>query len=277
MDSLTAAAARALAAGDPLGALNQVALRDDPPALALRGIAMAQLGDLVRRGRDRARLARPGLAREGARRRAGDARSLRRPGQRRARAVSRGPASPPDRAHPRSRTYACRPRPRAPASRVADRPRAGDRGDRDSTTPDAGGGRGARSGQARRAPRTHPGADRGGRERVPRSEHAGRAPDRERRGAGAPARGGGGGAGVEGLRGGRVPPCRARPRPGGLARTASGAVRAGPRPGKRGRETSRGTPSSRARSGRSAPTSRIAPGCGSRWGGCGGCCARWPT
>ena len=41
-------AARALAAGDPLGALNLVALRDDGPGLALRGIAMAQLGDLVR-------------------------------------------------------------------------------------------------------------------------------------------------------------------------------------------------------------------------------------
>jgi hypothetical protein len=48
MDSLITAAARALAAGDPLGALKRVALRDDPPALALRGIAMAQLGDLVR-------------------------------------------------------------------------------------------------------------------------------------------------------------------------------------------------------------------------------------
>ncbi len=48
MDSLVSAAARALAAGDPLGALNQVALRDDPSSLALRGIAMAQLGDLVR-------------------------------------------------------------------------------------------------------------------------------------------------------------------------------------------------------------------------------------
>ncbi|HEY3836393.1 MAG TPA: helix-turn-helix domain-containing protein [Bryobacteraceae bacterium] len=48
MDSLINAAARALAAGDPLGALKRVALRDDPPALALRGIAMAQLGDLVR-------------------------------------------------------------------------------------------------------------------------------------------------------------------------------------------------------------------------------------
>ena len=55
MDSLIAAAARALAAGDALSALKRVALRDDPPALALRGIAMAQLGehprarDLLRR------------------------------------------------------------------------------------------------------------------------------------------------------------------------------------------------------------------------------------
>jgi hypothetical protein len=48
MDSLITAAARALAAGDPLGALQRVALRDDAPALALRGIAMAQLGDFVR-------------------------------------------------------------------------------------------------------------------------------------------------------------------------------------------------------------------------------------
>jgi hypothetical protein len=48
MDSLITAAARALATGDPLGALNRVALRDDAPALALRGIAMAQLGDLTR-------------------------------------------------------------------------------------------------------------------------------------------------------------------------------------------------------------------------------------
>jgi tetratricopeptide (TPR) repeat protein len=48
MDSLITAAARALARGDLLGALNRVALRDDAPALALRGIAMAQLGDLVR-------------------------------------------------------------------------------------------------------------------------------------------------------------------------------------------------------------------------------------
>ena len=48
MDSLITAAARALAMGDPLGALNRVALREDAAALALRGIAMAQLGDFVR-------------------------------------------------------------------------------------------------------------------------------------------------------------------------------------------------------------------------------------
>ena len=91
MDSLITAATRALASGDALGALNYIAVRDDPPALALRGIAMAQLGDLSRAkillrraarafdpreaprtmhrrgGRDRARLTRPQLAAEGAR------------------------------------------------------------------------------------------------------------------------------------------------------------------------------------------------------------------
>lgn len=48
MDSMITAAARALAVGDPLGALKRIALREDPPALALRGTAMAQLGDLPR-------------------------------------------------------------------------------------------------------------------------------------------------------------------------------------------------------------------------------------
>jgi hypothetical protein len=48
VDSLITAAAQALAVGDPLAALKGVALRGDPPALALRGIAMAQLGDLPR-------------------------------------------------------------------------------------------------------------------------------------------------------------------------------------------------------------------------------------
>lgn len=60
MDSLLAAAARALAAGDVLTALGHVALRGDPPALALRGVAMAQLGELER-ARELLRLARRGF------------------------------------------------------------------------------------------------------------------------------------------------------------------------------------------------------------------------
>src|ERR1700739_3028494 len=48
MDSMITAADRALGAGGPLRALKRVSLRDDAPALALRGIAMAQLGDLIR-------------------------------------------------------------------------------------------------------------------------------------------------------------------------------------------------------------------------------------
>lgn len=64
MDSLITAAARALARGDLLGALNRVALRDDAPALALRGIAMAQLGDLPRAKALLRRAARAFSARE---------------------------------------------------------------------------------------------------------------------------------------------------------------------------------------------------------------------
>lgn len=59
MDSLITAAGRALAAGDPLAALKRVALRDDAPALALQGTAMAQLGDLVRAQALLRRAARP--------------------------------------------------------------------------------------------------------------------------------------------------------------------------------------------------------------------------
>lgn len=65
MDSLLTAAARALSAGDPLGALKRVALRDDPPALALRGIAMAQLGDAARAKQLLGRAARAFGPREG--------------------------------------------------------------------------------------------------------------------------------------------------------------------------------------------------------------------
>lgn len=64
MDSLVASAARSLAAGDPLGALKRIALRDDPPALALRGIAMAQLGDYERSRKLLRRAARGFGARE---------------------------------------------------------------------------------------------------------------------------------------------------------------------------------------------------------------------
>jgi hypothetical protein len=60
MDSMIAAAARALAAGDVLGALKRVGVRNDPPALALRGIAMAQVGE-YRRARELLRRAARGF------------------------------------------------------------------------------------------------------------------------------------------------------------------------------------------------------------------------
>jgi hypothetical protein len=70
MDSLFTSAARALSAGDPLGALKRIALREDAPALALRGIAMAQLAEY-----DRARqLLRRAARRFGARERLARAR-----------------------------------------------------------------------------------------------------------------------------------------------------------------------------------------------------------
>jgi hypothetical protein len=140
MDVLIAAAARALAAGDSLAALKRVALRNDAPALALRGIAMAQLGDLVRAkallrkaarafgpkhavaqarcivaGRDCARLARLELARQGARhgarQGAGDARATRRPRERSACAPSRGPAPSIASMRPTARWRRSMPRP----------------------------------------------------------------------------------------------------------------------------------------------------------------------
>src|SRR5216110_1551008 len=204
MDSLITAAARALAAGDVLGALNRVALRDDAPALALRGIAMARLGDYPRANallRSAARgfgtreavararcvvaeaeialvsrdLGWPAKALDAAR----DARRARRPGECRACAVSRGPAPAPDRAPRRGRAYARRARTRVLPARVEGRPRAGRCGDRDAAPPDEDGARCARSGRARRAPGRHPCADGGGRKRIPRPEHAGRAPDCE--------------------------------------------------------------------------------------------------
>ena len=148
MDSLITAAARALAAGDPLGALNRVALarrsrlrsrfaasrwrswatwrgrrrscgaRRAPSARESRGPRAMHR----RRSRDRARLARPRLACEGARRGAGNARRARRPCQRGLCAVSRGPAPAPDRPPRRGRAAACAssiPRSFPPALRAA--------------------------------------------------------------------------------------------------------------------------------------------------------------
>ena len=162
MDSLITAAARALAAGDPLGALKRVALRDDAPALALRGIAMAQLGDLVRAkallkraarafgpkeavararcvvaeaeialvSRDLAwpakalDAARATLEAHGDRVNAAHARNLEAP----------APAS--DRPPRRGRAHARRARPRAAAARIEGRPRAGGCRNRDSAPAD---------------------------------------------------------------------------------------------------------------------------------------------
>ena len=162
MDSLITAAAHALAAGDPLGALKRVALRNDAPALALRGIAMAQLGDLVRAKALLRRAARAfgpkeavararcivaeaeialvsrdlDLARESARCGAGGARAARRPGERGARAASRGPAASADRASRRGRARADEVRCRALAAGIAGRPRTGGRGGRDAALAD---------------------------------------------------------------------------------------------------------------------------------------------
>ena len=185
-----------------------------------------------RRGGDRARLARPGLACEGARRGAGDARSPRRPGERRACSQPRGPTPAPDRAPRRGRAHARHARSRAPSAGVAGRPRAGGGRDRDPASADEAGARGARPGRARSARGGHPGPDGGGHKRVSRAGRARSAPDRGWRGTPPPARGGRSAAGVRGARRGRMPPCRTGRAHGCLARDASGLVRAGARAGR---------------------------------------------
>ena len=198
MDSLITAAARALAVGDPLAALKRVALRDDAPALALRGIAMAQLGDLVRAkallrsaarafGRKQpvayarcvvaeaeiALVSRDlGWPAQGAGGGADDARRARRPHKRRPCPLSRDPAPSPVRAHRRGGAYARRARPFSLPCRVENRARAGGCRDRDAAPPDEGGARCARSGGARSPPGTHSCAHCGGRKRTSRLEHA---------------------------------------------------------------------------------------------------------
>ena len=196
MDPLITIAARALAAGDPLGALKRVALRDDPPALALRGIAMAQLGDLVRAKALLRRAARAfGPKEPVARARCvvaeADVALVSRDLGWPAKALDAARATLEAHGDRVNATYArylevrrllligrideaehTLARPRAAPCRVQDRPRIGGRRDRDSTPQDEGGARCARSGQTRSAARTHPRAGGGGRKRIPRSEHA---------------------------------------------------------------------------------------------------------
>ncbi len=192
MDSLITAAARALAAGDPLGALNRVALRSDAPALALRGIAMAQLGDLVRAKtlvRSAARAFGPKEAVARARCVVAEAEialvsrdlgwptkaleaartTLEAHGDKLNAAHARylaGPAPAADRPPRRGRTHPRRPRPDALSSCLQDRARAGGCGDRDATPSDESGARCAGARRGRRAPRPHPCADGRGRERI---------------------------------------------------------------------------------------------------------------
>ncbi len=184
MDSLITAAARALAAGDPLGALKRVALREDPPALALRGIAMAQLGDFVRAKALLRRAARAFGPREAVARArcvvaeaevALVSRDLGWP----AKALDAARATLEehgDRANAAYARYlevrrllligrideaersARRARPRALPARVENRPRAGRRGDRDAPPPDEDGARRARCGPS--APRATPASPR---------------------------------------------------------------------------------------------------------------------
>ena len=235
MDSLITAAARALATGDPLGALNRVALRDDAPALALRGIAMAQLGDLVRAKallRRAARAFGPKEAVARARCIVAEAeialvsRDLGWPAKAldAARATLEAHGDRVNAAHARNlevrrllligrldeaeRALAeLDPAPLPPALRaVHELVVAGIAMRRLRTKP-------ARAALARagRAAREagYPGADGGGRKRVARPEHARGAPDCAWRRAAPPARGCRSAAGVEGARRGRVPSCRA--------------------------------------------------------------------
>ena len=234
MDSLITAAGRALAAGDPLGALKRVALRDDAPALALRGIAMAQLGDLVRAKallRRAARAFGPKEAVARARCVVAEAeialvsRDLGWPSKTLdvARATLDEHGDRVNAAHARylearrllligrideaERSLAeLDPASLPAASRTAhELVLTGC----DPAPPDEAGARCARAGRARRAPRTHPCADRGGRQRIPRPEHARCAPDCEWGGTTAPARRRRSGAGVKRIRRGRVPSCGA--------------------------------------------------------------------
>ena len=258
MDSLITAAARALTAGDALGALKRVALRDDAPALALRGIAMAQLGDL-----DRAKtLLRRAARALGPREAVARARCI--VAEAEIALVSRDlgfPAKTLDAARVTLEQHGDRlnaaharylevrrllligrlddaeralakldPTPFPPASRAAHELVVA--GISNATRPGEDGARYARPGRARCASGRHSSADGGDRKRICRPQHARRAPDRPWRGAAPPARGGGSVAGVGGAHRRRLSLCRTRRAHGGVAGKASGVVRACARAGR---------------------------------------------
>ena len=256
MDSPITAAARSLAAGDPLAALNRIALRDDAPALALRGIAMAQLGELARAKVLLRRAARGFGSREAVARarcvvaeaeialvsrelgwsaKALDA----------ARATLEAHGDALNAAHAgllevrrllligrldeAGRKLArLDPAPFPPAARAAYELVVAGIAMRRLRTKAARAALG--SGRARRAPGRHSGAGGGGRERRGRPRHARGASDRARARSPSAAGGGRGAAGVGGAGRGCVPARRADGWHGGPARPPSGGIRPRPRP-----------------------------------------------
>jgi hypothetical protein len=143
MDSLITAAARTLATGDPVGALKRVALRDDAPALALRGIAIAQLGDLVRAKT----LLRSAARAFGPKEAVAPATCVVTEAERRLAEVDRAPFPPASKAAHELVIVG-----------IAMR-----------RLQSEGGARSTRSGRARSGPRPYPGADSGGCKRIPSS------------------------------------------------------------------------------------------------------------
>ena len=300
VDSLITAAARALAAGDPLGALNRVALRTmrrrwrcaaspwrnwairecknpgEAGSARLRRQGAGGARPLRRRrSRDRAGLARARLASPGARRGPGDARAGGRPAERRPCASPRSP--PPvlvghldeaERSWPGSTPRRSR-RHRGPCTSWC-------RGHRDAPVAHPAGARGAGPGGPRRATGRHSRAHVRNRKRdrvldTPaarpwrgaKSVRCGSRRSRRCR--------------TQRAGDGRLPPCRAPRRHDGLARRAAGAVRARARAG-RGVARRRGRDALIAKlSAPGMPTTRIARGCGSRSGDCAPSSRRWPT
>ena len=205
--------------------------------------------------------------------------AARRPGERRACALSRGPAPAADRAprrgasvrSPSSIPRPSRPRRGPPTNWWLRGSRCGACGPRRRALRSPGPRHAARAGG-------YPGADGGGRKRIPRPEHARGAPDRAWRRSGSSCSR-------------KSKRCWRRRRSSWTRAVMSCVTRARwfrsqgvrccsrshARWAKRGPETCRGTRSSRGHSERSSPMNRIARGCESKSGGFARCCGRWPA